>query len=501
MTWSGKDERLERLTHDDYDDEEPCVSPDGRYVTFASDRGGTAGHFALFRLPLAGGAIEQVSFPGAADDRQPAYSPDGHWLAFRSTRGGTSDLYVRASEPSHEARRVTHMLGPVSDPDWDPKGRALLFTGQDHVAFHTWSMHCAPESLATQPEAPVTPAPFLPVVTHTDPPQSYQRRLGVDLLQNGVVFDPGFGGSGGGQLAFSDVLGNEQYYLSLANDSENFGNFWDGWEGGVTYINQSQRLNYGIGVFRLTRLYDPDFDHLRREKRLGLVGLLIYPFNHFDRVEASVQVRHATDHLLRNGDALTVDLVSNFVSLVHDNSRWTRDGPISGLRLNLTTGFTRDMTSGRSDYGTVLSEARLYRRPLPFAVLASRAVLESSFGHDAQRSFIGGPTRLRVPERRALAGLQTITWQEEIRFPLLQRVVFAFPAPWALPTLNGALFADGAWAYDHDLHERQGVLGFSAYFGGGFYPALRWNWIWTSSDLQKLDSRKPTMFFTLAYNY
>jgi hypothetical protein len=507
VSWDAKSTRsadvvLQRITHDDYDDEEPAISPDGRYLAFASDRGESAGHYALFRLPLTGGAIEQVSFPGAADDRQPAYSPDGRWLAFRSTRGGTSDLYVRSAEPSHEVRRVTRMLGPVSDPDWVRSGRGLIFTAQDHVTFHTFAVPCVPESLAVEEESPPAVVPVLPAIAHTDPPQDYQRRLGLDLLQNGVVFDPGFGGAGGGgQLAFSDVLGNEQYYLSFANDSEDFGDFWDGWEGGLTYINQSHRLNYGLGVFRLTRLYDPDFDVLRREKRLGLLGLVSYPFNHFDRIEASVQIRHATDHLLRNGDAPTVDLVSNFVSLVHDNSRWTWDGPIAGVRLNLTTGYTRDMTTGRADYGTVLGEARVYRRPLPFAVLASRGVVESSLGRDAQRSFIGGPTRLRVPERREMAGLQTITWQEELRFPLLQGLVLAVPAPWMLPSLNGAVFADGAWAYDHDLHDRKGVVGFSAYFGGGFYPALRWNWTWTSSDLKRFDSRKPTMFFTLAYNY
>src|SRR6185503_3333109 len=46
--WGGKHVRLERLTNDDYDDREPDVSPDGRWVVFASDRGDRAGRYSLF---------------------------------------------------------------------------------------------------------------------------------------------------------------------------------------------------------------------------------------------------------------------------------------------------------------------------------------------------------------------------------------------------------------------------------------------------------------------
>ena len=51
-------------------------------------------------------------------------------------------------------------------------------------------------------------------------------------------------------------------------------------------------------MFRLTRLYDPDFDVLRREKRVGMLGIASYPFNRFTRIESSMQIRHATEHLL-----------------------------------------------------------------------------------------------------------------------------------------------------------------------------------------------------------
>lgn len=501
-SWRGDVVRLERLTRDDFDDVDPAVSPDGAWVAFASDRCDEGGRYALYRLPLAGGVPERLSFAGRGDDRQPAWSPDGRWLAFRSTRAGSSDLWLRSSEPSREARRLTKLLGPASDPDWTWDGRALLFTAQDAVSFHTWALPVAPESLAAEPEEPGPAVAVLPAAVHEEPRQRYQRRLGLDLVQNMVGTNSSFGYTQSfGQVAISDMLGNEQYVITLANDSEHFGDFWDGFEGGVTYLNQGQRLNYGIGVFRLTSMYDPDFEVLRREKRVGLFGLASYPFSRFERVDASVEVRHASDHLLRNGEAPTVDLVSNYVSFVHDNSRWTWSGPVGGTRLNLTAGFTRDMTGGRSDYGTLYGEARHYRQPLPGVVTAWRANGWASFSRDAHLRYLGGPTRLRVPDTRYAAGLQTIVVQHETRFPVLRGLVLGIPAPWQLPTVSGAVFGDAAWTFNHDDRRRIGVAGWGVYLGGGFWPAVRWNWMWVTEDWHRFRNHAPYHEFFVAYNF
>jgi hypothetical protein len=497
-SWPGAGTvRLERLTHDGYDDVEPALSPDGRWVAWASDRGELGGRYSLWRLSLAGGVPEAVSHPPAGDDRQPAWSPDGQWLAYRSTRGGTSDLWVRPSMPSREARRVTRLQGVATDPDWLPRGDGLLFTAQEAVTFRTWSVRVAPDS----PEAEPPRDPVLPTIADASRARPYQRRLGFDLVQNGVYFDPGFGGGGNGQVAVTDLLGNEQFLLTLANDAEQFGNFWDGWEGGITYLNQSRRMYYGLGVFRLTRLYDPEFDIVRREKRVGMLGLVSYPFSPFTRVEASVQVRHATNHLLQSGEAPTVDLVSNFVSFVHDDSRWWWDGPLGGSRLNLTAGFTRDMSSGLADYATLLGELRHYRQPIRRLVLAGRVQGLASFGRDAQRAFLGGPVRLRINQRQVISGQKLANAQLEARFPLLRRLVLAVPAPWVLPTLHAALFTDAAWAWGQASRDRVADGGFALFLGGGFYPQLRWNWVWRSNDFRKLTSPEPATFFTLDFTY
>ena len=259
-TWPDNKLQLERLTNDAFDDVEPAISADGRWVVWSSDRGELGGRYSLWRMSLAGGKPEVVSHPPVGDDRQPVISPDMRWIAYRSTRGGTSDLWVRPFEPSRDARRLTRLQGLASDPDWLPHGRGLMFTAQEGIAFRTWSLTFSPDSLERVPEpesphgeapplvllepaseTPVSPdfGPALPSVAHSDPPKPYQRRMGFDLAQNSIYLDPGFGGGGAGQIVLSDLLGDEQYVVTIANDAEQFGNFWDGWEGGVTYINRS----------------------------------------------------------------------------------------------------------------------------------------------------------------------------------------------------------------------------------------------------------------------
>ncbi len=518
--WGGGTTRLDRLTRDDYDDVDPDVSPDGRWVVFASDRCDRGGRYSLFRMSLETGAIEPVSDPAKGDDRQPVYSPDGRWIAFRSTRGGTSDLWVRHGEPDREARRVTRLLGPAYDPDWLPGGRGLMFTGQHGIRFHGYRIEFNPDSLRAESEVGGPRVPVLPTVASDAEPERYRRTLGLDLVANAFSLDPGLGTGGGSQIALSDLLGNEQVYLFLANDSERFGNFWDGFEVGLTYVNRAQRMNWGIGVFRLTEIYDADLDEIRRERRVGVLGLTSYPLSKFTRIEASALVRHAIDHRLRSGASRDADLVSNYLAFVHDNSRWTEMGPSGGTRFYASGGLTRDLSGGAGDFTSTLVELREYAMPIPNVVFAARGQTQASFGSDAQRFYLGGWSSIRGYDRRALSGLQTVMLQSEARFPLLRGLTLAVPALWTFPTVSGAVFADAAWTWDPldgseslwrqlfthpatlDLGPGQqaGSVGVSFYVGGGFYPALRWDYAWRTEDFRSF-TRRPRSQFRMAYNF
>lgn len=518
-SWGTGRTRLQRLTDDDYDDLEPDVSPDGKYVAFASDRGERGGRYSLFRLALAGGVPERLSDPPSGDDRQPVYSPDGKWLAYRSTRGGTSDLWVRSSDPDTLARRVTRLVGPASDPDWLNDNKGLVFTGQNAITFQTYLVRFDPDTLKTESEPGAPLAPALAASSFNGPSQRYQRRLSFDLVQNAVGVDPALGGAGGGgQIALSDVLGNEQLYLYLANNGDRFGGtFWDNFEGGLTYINQGRRLNYGVGVFRLTQVYDADLDMRRLERRVGVMGLASYPFNKFTRIEGEVLLRHANGHLLRNGTFQDVDLISNFLSLVHDDTRWSFLGPAAGRRMYLSAGFTRDMTSSAGDYATLVGELRQYATPFQYFVFATRLNYQASLGQDAQRFYLGGPGSIPGYDYRSMAGLRSATVTQELRFPMVTGLTLAMPGGFTLPTVSGVAFGTMSWAWDEGggiqpengltntgvlvpVQGHLGSVGAGFFVGGGYFPALRWNYAWLTSDFHTF-SRHPRTQFSIGFNF
>lgn len=95
-----------------------AVSPDGKQLVFT-----ILGH--LFRLPVEGGAAQQLTF-GACYDNDPAFSPDGRRVAFVSDRdgsGGNVFVLEMATGKVSQATRETH----AGQPTWAPDGKALLY--------------------------------------------------------------------------------------------------------------------------------------------------------------------------------------------------------------------------------------------------------------------------------------------------------------------------------------------------------------------------------------
>jgi dipeptidyl aminopeptidase/acylaminoacyl peptidase len=122
--------QVTRLTFDARLALHPAISADGKYVAYASDRGG-GGDMHIWVQELPAGDPERLTRDEANED-YPAFSPDGTKIAFRSDRdeGG---IYV-VSLPGGEPR----LLAPQGTrPQYSPDGRDLLFTLR---AGHGWTV-------------------------------------------------------------------------------------------------------------------------------------------------------------------------------------------------------------------------------------------------------------------------------------------------------------------------------------------------------------------------
>lgn len=101
------------------------VSPDGKWVTYDSDRDGIAN---IYRISTAGGEPEQLTNE-AFDTFAPALSPDNRLLAYHSLRSGTRDIEVKPLDGG-TIELVTNTPAQESYPGWSPDGTRLVFFDQ-----------------------------------------------------------------------------------------------------------------------------------------------------------------------------------------------------------------------------------------------------------------------------------------------------------------------------------------------------------------------------------
>jgi Tol biopolymer transport system component len=100
--------------------EYPALSPDGRFVAFASDRAGH-GNLDIWVQPAEGSDPVQLTF-GPANEYQPVFSPDGTQVVFRSEEsgGGLYTVSALGGKP-----RLLAFGG--RDPNFSPDGKWLAF--------------------------------------------------------------------------------------------------------------------------------------------------------------------------------------------------------------------------------------------------------------------------------------------------------------------------------------------------------------------------------------
>ena len=112
--------RFSKLTFDPALEQEPSLSPDGRFFVYASD---ASGNWDIYLQRIGGGNAINLTEDSLEDDRQPAFSPDGESIAFRSERddGG---IYVMGATGESVRRITDHGFYP----DWSPDGAKIVFS-------------------------------------------------------------------------------------------------------------------------------------------------------------------------------------------------------------------------------------------------------------------------------------------------------------------------------------------------------------------------------------
>ena len=104
-------------------------SRDGRYIVFS--RTSETTKMDLWLAPTADGAAQAPLLATPFNEFQAQISPDGRWMAYASDESGTWEVYVQSFPAGGGKRAIS--AGGGSEPQWRPDGRELFFLTPDGV--------------------------------------------------------------------------------------------------------------------------------------------------------------------------------------------------------------------------------------------------------------------------------------------------------------------------------------------------------------------------------
>ena len=439
---------VQNLTQDEYADNNPQVSPDGKLVVYERR---ISGNNKLYAFPLADPARKtQLSF-GPFDDEAPIFSSDGTKVYYASDEDDDIPNLRSLDLRTGAVHQYTDVFGGAMAPAplKTPRGERLAFITYYKGEFKLHTKDTAEPIKEVDQEVQAAAeglVDFQPDVPHEVVPENKRRKKlfeglyleGRPPINVGVTSSGNF--YGGTAIALTDVLGDQLFTFTVLSVSSY--RIYDG-----RYTNLASRLHYGVTFFDQTYFFYPQsalYSYYGQDPRdLAIAtqrftgGQLFaeYPLDTFRRLEfgvgiAKVQEQYGDQELQRQicqQQALfgLTCFVNNgwqaplSVRLVQETTRFAEYGPLSGSTFSV--GVTAAPGIGSFlQRTTVDADLRKYLRlGGTSALLAFRGKGFYSTGDNPDYFYFGGNMELRGYPYLSFAGNQGFFANAEFRLPLI----------------------------------------------------------------------------------
>ncbi len=472
FVYDFQNKNLTRLTNDYYSDVDPVFVNDSSIV-FASNR--TSGVFTqktnLFTFNLNDKSISYLTYADA-NFSSPLFSKIDNKLYFISDLNGNRNLWSLEKDSANGStgmRQITNLTTGMFEFSIADSNR-IIGAAFDKFSFQLYDvdLNKFKDSVNNYFAFDFNLAGENWVAEKLNLAGEkgkieFENKYTLDYAQSQVTTDPIFGTRGGAFLSLSDILGNDNYFITIYNTAEVQSDFLKSFNVALSKANLGTRTNHSYGIFNFSgRRYDiRDTDEYFYERSFGGYFTLFYPLSKFKRFEVSSSIVNSDKQIIYNLIERKALLLSNSISYVVDNSLWGPTGPLDGMRARLLLAYTSDVKFGNVNYFTVIADYRDYLRLTLRSGLAFRAAMFYNEGKEARRYFMGGSWDLRGWRRWSIRGEKLWLTSLEYRFPLIDLIYLRFPIlDLGFPYIRGAFFFDMGGAWDEDYRETLGSVGF-----------------------------------------
>ena len=123
----------ERLTTSEFAQKPESWAPDGQWLAFEEQRPETG--FDIWVLSMEGDRTSRPFAQSAANETGPRFSPDGRYISYASDESGRDEVYIQvfsSSGPSSGRKWQVSTAGGNS-PFWNPNGRDLIYANGSEI--------------------------------------------------------------------------------------------------------------------------------------------------------------------------------------------------------------------------------------------------------------------------------------------------------------------------------------------------------------------------------